>query len=61
MFLVCLVLSEVFLIVCYNTPNPTNKAINLSVYLIIVCFLIHDSVISLLFVSNLFACLYLIL
>ena len=46
MFLVSLVLSEVFLIVCYNTPNPTDKAINLSVYLIIVCFLIHDSVIA---------------
>ena len=28
MFLVCLVLNEVFLIVCCNTPNPTNKAIN---------------------------------
>ena len=28
MFLVCLVLNEVFLIVCCNTPNPTNKAIH---------------------------------
>ena len=26
MFLVCLVLNEVFLIVCCNTPNPTKKA-----------------------------------
>ena len=28
MFLVCLVLNEVFFIVCCNTPNPTNKAIS---------------------------------
>ena len=28
MFFVCLVLNEVFLIVCCNTPNPNNKAIN---------------------------------
>ena len=29
MFLVCLVLNEVFLIVCCNTPNPTKKAIHI--------------------------------
>ena len=30
MFLVCFVLNEVFLIVCCNTPNLTNKAIKLN-------------------------------
>ena len=36
MLIVCLVLNEVFLIVCCNTPNPTNKAIDSAIYVLLV-------------------------